>query len=314
MNADFATREKIAAVERLIRPHIRRTPVIEARGEEFGFPGVLLVFKLELCQHAGAFKARGAFANLLLRKPGPAGVAAASGGNHGAAVAFAAQQLGLKARIFVPATSSPAKIARIRRYNAALEIGGERYADAAAACADYASKTGALNIHPYDAPETILGAGTTGMEFDEQASTLDTVLVAVGGGGLVAGVSAWFRGGARVIGVEPELSPCLHRALAAGAPVDAPAGGLAGDSLGASRIGALAFAVAGPRIAGSVLVADEAIRAAQKALWATLQVAAEPGAAAPLAALLSGAYKPETGEVLGLVISGGNTTAVDFDR
>ncbi len=313
MDTAFASRARIADVERLIRPHIRRTPVLESEGADFGLDGVTLVFKLELCQHAGAFKTRGAFANMLLRKPGKAGVTAASGGNHGAAVAYVAKKLGMPARIFIPKTSSPAKIARIRSYGAELVLGGERYQDSVADSDAYADETGALNFHAYDAEETILGAASVALEFEEQAPGLDAVLVAVGGGGLIAGICAWYDGRARVVGAEPELSPCLNRALAAGERVDSPSGGVAADSLGASRVGALPFAIVKDRLHDSVLVSDDAIVAAQKALWTTIQIVAEPGAATALAALLSGAYKPGKGERVGVILSGGNTTAVNFN-
>ncbi len=197
--------------------------------------------KLELTQHSGSFKARGAFANLLMREVPPAGVAAASGGNHGAAVAYAARQLGHKARIFVPEISSPAKIARIRGYGADLAVGGKVYAEALAACEAYIAETGALSVHAFDQVETMLGQGTVGLELERQVPDLDTLLVAVGGGGLIAGIAAWYEGKVKVVGVEPRLAPTLSMALAAGRPVDAPAGGLAADSLAPKRIGELVF-------------------------------------------------------------------------
>ena len=308
------TRERIAETETLIRPHIRRTPVIEVAGEDFGLAGAALVFKLELLQHAGAFKARGAFANLLLREIPHAGVAAASGGNHGAAVAYAAMKLGHRATIFVPEICSPPKIARIRSYGADLVVSGARYADALAACEAHVAETGALNVHAYDATETILGAGSLAKELAEQAGSLDLILAPVGGGGLIAGLAGWHRGATRLVGVEPEAAPCLHRALAAGAPVDAPVGGIAADSLGAKRIGTLPFRLAQAHVAASVLVSDAAIAGAQRMLWERLQTAAEPGGATAFAALLAGAVGYEPGDRIGVVISGGNTVAVDFDR
>lgn len=313
-DAEFATRERIAETERLIRPHVRRTPVIDIDGAGLGLKGAVVTLKIEAAQHSGSFKARGAFANLLLRDIPSAGVAAASGGNHGAAVAFAARKLGARARIFVPEISSPAKIDRIRSLGADLVIGGARYQDAADACLAYAEKSGALNIHPYDAPETILGAASLGLEFESQAPDVDAILVAVGGGGLIAGVSAWYGDAAKIIAAEPEACPSFNRALAAGAPVPSPAGGYAGDSLGASRIGAISFAVARRHVAASLLVSDEAIRDAQEMLWSVARIVAEPGAATPFAALLSGAYKPARGEKIGVVISGANTTAVSFSQ
>jgi threonine dehydratase len=311
---DNIHRDAIAAAYKLIRPHVRRTPVVEANGADFRLDPVALTFKLELMQHAGAFKTRGAFANLLMRKVPPAGVCAASGGNHGVAVSYAAMKRGVRAKIFLPTVSSPAKIARIREYGADLSIGGDLYADALAASETYVAQTGALAVHAFDQAETLLGQGTVGLELEEQAPHLDTLLVAVGGGGHIGGIAAWHASRIKVIGVEPELSPTLERALAAGCPVDAPAGGIAADSLAPRRVGELNFAIARRHVAGVVLVTDEAIRQAQKALWEKLRVVAEPGGATPFAALLSGRYRPQPGERVGVMISGGNTTAVDFDR
>jgi threonine dehydratase len=308
------TREAIATTYTRIAPYIRRTPVIEVAALDFGLSGAPLVLKLELTQRSGSFKARGAFANLLLRDVPAAGVAAASGGNHGAAVAYAAMQLGHKARIFVPEISSPAKIARIRSYGADLAVGGDVYAVALAACEAYVAATGALPVHAFDQVETMLGAGSVGLEFESQAPGLDTVLIAVGGGGLIGGVSAWYAGRVKVVGVEPELAPTLTRALAAGRPVDAPAGGIAADSLAPRRIGELVFPIARRHVPQTVLVADDAIAAAQQTLWETLRIVAEPGAAAPMAALLSGAYVAAPGERVGVLVSGANTTAVAFTR
>jgi threonine dehydratase len=306
------TRASIAQIYDRIRPYIRRTPVLAVDGADFGLGGVPLTLKLELTQHAGSFKTRGAFANLLTRDVGPAGVAAASGGNHGAAVAYAAAKLGHKARIFVPEISSPAKIARIRSTGADLVVGGAIYAEALTACQAYVAASGALDVHAFDQAETMLGQGTLGLELDEQAPDLDTLLVAVGGGGLIGGISAWYENRIKVVAVEPEASPTLNMALAAGAPVDAPAGGIAADSLAPKRIGTQVFPIAQAFVARSVLVSDEAILAAQRALWDRARVLAEPGASAPLAALLSGAYVPVKGERVGVLVSGGNTTAAVF--
>jgi threonine dehydratase len=308
------TRDAITAAYRLVRPHIRRTPVVEANGSDFGIDPIALTFKLELLQHAGAFKTRGAFANLLMRKVPPAGVVAASGGNHGVAVAYAAMKLGVPAKIFLPTISSPAKIARIRDYGADLVVGGELYADALAASEAFVAQSGALAVHAFDQTETLLGQGSVGLELDEQAPGLDTLLVPVGGGGLIGGIAAWYAGKIKVIGVEPEAAPTLSRALAAGRPVDAEAGGIAADSLAPRRVGELMFPIAQRHVARVVLVTDEAIRQAQKALWSTLRIVAEPGGAAAFAALLFGRYRPQAGERVGVLISGGNTTAVDFDR
>jgi len=309
-------RAAIAETEKLIRPHIRRTPVVVVGPRDLGLEGpeFQLLLKLEQLQHAGSFKARGAFNNLLSRKVPRSGVVAASGGNHGAAVAYAAVQLGIPARIFVPAISSPAKIARIRAYKADLVIGGERYADALAASEAWMRESGALPIHAYDAPETIRGAGTVGLELESQAPNLDTVLAGVGGGGLIAGIAAWYAGQARVIGVEPEACPTLHAALEAGRPVDVTVSGVAADSLGARSIGAEIFPIVRAHVAKALLVTDDAIRNAQRALWDALRLVVEPGAATALACLLSGTYVPRAGERVGIVLSGANTTAVDFDR
>jgi threonine dehydratase len=312
--ADNIGREDIAAAERLIRPHIRRTPAVEIDGADFGLGPAPIAFKLELLQHSGSFKARGAFANLLMRKVPRAGVAAASGGNHGAAVAYAAMRLGLPARIFVPAISSPAKIARIRDYGADLVVDGERYADALAASEAWVAQSGALPVHAFDQRETLLGQGTIGLELEEQLPKLDTLLVAVGGGGLIAGIAACYAGRIRVVGVEPEAAPTLTRALAAGRPVDAEAGGIAADSLAPRRIGELVFPIAQRFVDPVILVADAAIRQAQEALWKGLRVVAEPGGAAAFAALLSGRYRLAAGERVGVLVSGGNTVAVDFGR
>jgi threonine dehydratase len=311
---DVITAERIGAVEQRIRPYIRRTPVIELDGADVGFPEASVYCKLEMMQHAGSFKARGAFTNLLMRQIPTVGVAAASGGNHGAAVAYAAMRLGIPARIFVPSISSPAKIARIRDYGAELVVGGERYADALAASEAWIAESGALAVHAFDQDETLLGQGTLGLELEQQAPTLDTVLVAVGGGGLIGGIAAWYAGRTKVVGVEPEGSPTLFRAFEAGKPVDAETRGVAADSLAPRRVGERCFAIARRYVSGVVLVDDDAIRAAQAALWGMLRVVAEPGGAAAFAALLSRRYQPRAGERVGVVLSGGNTTAVDFSR
>jgi threonine dehydratase len=305
-------REAITHADSLIRQHIRRTPIVEVQGADFGLGAAALILKLELLQHSGSFKARGAFANLLMRPVPPAGVVAASGGNHGAAVAFAANKLGIPARIFVPVVSSAAKIDRIRRYRADLVVTGERYADALAASQEWAAQSGALTIHAYDQPETLLGQGTVGLELEEQCPKLDVLLVAVGGGGLIGGIAAWFGGRLRIIGVEPGAAPTLYRALQAGRPVDTEAGGIAADSLAPRRVGELMFPFAQKYVERVLLVSDEAILQAQAALWNVLRVVAEPGGAAALAALLSGQYKPQPGERVGVLVCGGNTTAVDF--
>src|SRR5882762_6149724 len=312
---DSVNRERIAEIEKIIRPHVRRTPVIDLDGREFGLggPGPLnLTLKLELFQHSGSFKARGAFTNLLTREVPPAGVVAASGGNHGAAVAFAAMKLGIPAKIFVPSVASPAKIQQIQAYGADLVIGGERYADALLASEAWISHSGALPIHAFDQVETLLGQATVGLELEQQAPKLDTLLVSVGGGGLIAGIAAWYCGKIKIVGVEPELAPTLTRAFAAGRPVDAEAGGIAADSLAPRRVGELVFPIAKQFVSGTVLVSDEALREAQRTLWKNLRIVAEPGGAAAFAALLSGRYVAQPNERIGVLICGGNTTAVDF--
>lgn len=305
-------REAIAEAEARIRPHVRRTPVMTVAAEDLGLDGRPLTFKLEFLQHTGSFKPRGAFTNLVGRAVPPAGVVAASGGNHGAAVAFAARRLGVPARIFVPSIASAAKIDRIRSYGADLVVGGDRYADALAASEAWTAESGALPVHAYDAPGTLIGQGTVGLELEAQAPDLDTLLVAVGGGGLIGGIAAWFAGRLAVVGVEPELAPTLTAALEAGRPVDAPAGGIAADSLAPRQVGALMFPIAARHVARTVLVADEAIRDAQRALWDGLRIVSEPGGAAAVAALLSGRYRPAPDERVGVLLCGANTTAVDF--
>src|SRR6202046_3468383 len=306
------TRERIKATEAVIRPFVRRTPLVQADMADFGLPPGPLTFKLEFLQHSGSFKARGAFANLLLRKPPPAGVIAASGGNHGVAVAHAAHRLGVPATIFVPDVASPAKQARIKGYGANLVIAGSLYADALAASETHIEKTGAMPIHAYDQAETLLGQGSVGIELEQDAPEVDTLLVAVGGGGLIGGIAAWYGRNIRLIAVEPEAAPTLHTALRAGRPVDAPAGGIAADSLAPRRVGGLMFPIARDNVADVVLVTDDAIRQAQEALWSNLRVVTEPGGAAAFAALLSGRYKPAAGERVAVLLCGANTTAVRF--
>jgi threonine dehydratase len=312
--ANTVSPEHIARYEKLIRPYVRRTPVIKIDAADVGLKPSALCLKLELFQHSGSFKARGAFANLLTRKVPAVGVVAASGGNHGAAVAYAAMRLKVPAKIFVPVVSSPAKVQRIREYGADLVIEGDRYADALAASEAWVQKTGAMPIHAYDQDETMLGQGTIGLELDEQVPEIDTLLVSVGGGGLIAGIAAWYAGRIKVIGVEPIAAPTLTKALSAGGPVDAEAGGLAADSLAPRRIGERVFPIAKKYVHRVALVTDDAIMDAQKALWQVLRVVAEPGGAAAFSALLCGAYKPRIGECVGVIVSGGNTTAIDFDR
>ena len=306
--------ESISITEQVIRPYIRRTPVVQVNGSDFSLDAAQVALKLELLQHTGSFKPRGAFANLLTRDVPAAGVVAASGGNHGVAVAYAAKVLGRPAAIFVPTISSESKIDRIRSYGAHLVITGDRYADALAASERWAEQSGAMQVHAYDNRETLLGQGTVASELQVQCGDIDTLLVAVGGGGLIGGVAAWYRGRVKLIGVEPEHAPTLEHALRAGRPVNAPAGGIAADSLAPARVGSMMFPLAQAYVDRVVLVTDSAIVEAQQRLWHVLRIAAEPGGATAFAALLSGRYRPERNERLGVVICGGNTTAVSFGR
>lgn len=307
------TSDDVRSAYTRIAGHVRRTPAIRVEPDAFGLdPDVHITLKLELMQHAGSFKPRGAF-NTLLSRPVPAvGIAAASGGNHGAAVAYAAARLGHRATIFVPETSAPVKIARIKGYGADVRVGGARYADAAARCAEHVAASGALDVHPYDAPETIAGQGTVGLEWEVAAPELDTLLVAVGGGGLIAGIAAWYDGRVKVVGVEPEGSRCLHAALAAGEPVDVEVDSVAADSLGAKRTGALVFEIARRRVDHVALVPDAAIQATQHLLWKQLRIAAEPGGATALAALVARRYVPAAGEKVGVLVCGANVDLAAF--
>jgi threonine dehydratase len=312
METAAVNRETIAATYELIRPHVRRTPMIEVDAADFALAGRPIVFKLELLQHTGSFKPRGALASLLSRPVPAAGVVAASGGNHGLAVAFAAHKLGVPARIFVPNVSAATKRDRIRELGADLVIAGERYADALAASREFAAVSGAMEIHAFDQPETLLGQGTVGLEIERQCAGLDTLLVAVGGGGLIGGMAAWFAGRVRLVAVEPRTAPTLFRAREAGRPVDAEAGGIAAESLAPRQVGQLMFPLAQKYVEQAVLVEDDAIRDAQRVLWRVMKVASEPGGATAFAALLSGAYRPAAGERVGVVLCGSNTDAVKF--
>jgi threonine dehydratase len=294
---------------------IRRTPILETDSPVGGAPPLSL--KLECLQATGSFKARGAFHNLLTRPTAEAGCATASGGNHGAAVAFAAQKLGIRARVFVPEMAPTAKIAKIKAYGAEAIIGGASYAEAQQRCDAYVAETGALAIHPYDAVETIAGQGTLALEWEEDLERLglkklDTVLVAVGGGGLISGVAAWFQGRVKVVGVEPKGSRALDAALEANGPVDVAVKSLAADSLGAKRVGELNFDIARKFVSQVVLVEDIAITEAQRRLWSDLSVIAEPGGAAAFAAIASGAYRPEPGERVGVLVCGANADLKAF--
>jgi threonine dehydratase len=314
------TPDEIEQTYETIRPYVRRTPVLAVDPDDLGgelagdgAAGPRLSLKLEQLQCAGSFKARGAFTNLLLRDVPAAGVAAASGGNHGVAVAYAAHRLGIPAKIFVPSISAPAKIERIRQLGADLVVTGDRYADALAAAEDHIARSGALSVHAFDQRETLLGQGTAGLELAQQVERLDTVLVPVGGGGLIGGIAAYLGKDARVVGVEPEGAPTLFRAREQGRPVDAPAGSIAADALAPRRIGELVFPITQNYVDDVLLVSDDAIRAAQARLWQAFRIAAEPAASVGVAALLTGAYRPAPDEHVAVVISGANLTLPGLD-
>ncbi len=322
MLAGVISRDDIRTTYDAIRPYIRRTPVIQLDLSDLDPAGPALpavTLKLEQMQCAGSFKARGAFANLLLRDVPPAGVVAASGGNHGVAVAYAAHRRGVPARIFVPTVSAPAKMERIRQLGAELVVTGERYADALAAAQAWEESSGAMSVHAFDQRETLLGQGTLALELAGQlqgqldGGDLDTVLVPVGGGGLIGGIAAWFVGSVRVIGVEPDGAPTLTRARAEGGPADAPAEGVAADALAPRRVGELVFPITQAYVEDVVLVDDASILAAQRALWQAARIAAEPAASVGIAALLTGAYKPAPGEQVAVVISGANMAPAQLD-
>jgi len=305
---DGLRRSDISRVHDIIGPYIRQTPVLHANGSDSGLDPFPLTLKLEFMQHAGSFKARGAFANLLTRPIPPSGVVAASGGNHGVAVAYAAMRLGIPAKIFVPTVASPEKIARIRAYGADVVVTGERYADALEASEGYVAQSRAMAIHAYDQTETLLGQGTLARELADQVPGPTTMLIAVGGGGLIGGVAAWYADKKpRIIGVEPVEAPTLTEALKAGRPVDAPAGGVAADSLAPRRVGELMFPIAQRYVDRVILVEDEDIVRAQDVLWDVFRLAVEPGGAAAFAALLSGQYTPSSDEHVVVVLCGANT-------
>jgi threonine dehydratase len=299
------TRADIERAYGVISPWIRRTPVLAVAGRDLGVAVESVTLKLETQQRAGSFKIRGAFTNLLTRKIPPAGVVAASGGNHGAAVAYAAGVLGIPARIFVPKTAAPLKIERIRSAGAQVEVEGAGYADALARSEQWIASSGALAIHAFDQPETIQGQGTLALEVEEQVPDVDTVLLGVGGGGLLSGIAIWFGGSKRIIGVEPELSPTLTRALEAGGPVDAPTDSFA-TSLSPRRIGELVYPIVSRLTDKPILVTDAEIVAAQRAIWDAIRIWPEPEGAAAFAGLHAGRYQPGRGERVVVVVSGGN--------
>jgi threonine dehydratase len=299
-------RATIAAAAARIQGLVRHTPVLSVSKSEFATEHPVSL-KLELLQHAGSFKPRGAFNRLLSAKIPSAGVIAASGGNHGAAVAYAARALGVPAEIFVPANTPATKIDRIASYGAKVITGGAAYAEAYQACQQRQRQTGALDVHAYDHADVLAGQGTTARELEHDAPDLTHILVATGGGGFIGGIAAWYAGSAQIVSVEPETCPTLHNALQAGEPVDVAVSGLAADSLGARRCGSLMFEVAKHHVSAAVLVTDEAIRAAQVMLWDRFRLIAEPGGATAAAALLSGAWAPPTGARIGIIVCGANT-------
>lgn len=305
------SRTEIQDAGRRIATHVRRTPVLPLEEKAFGIDARVF-FKLECLQHTGSFKPRGAFNCILNSKIGEAGVIAASGGNHGAAVAYAAHKLGHRAEIFVPVITPQNKVDRLRQYSAAITIIGNNYSEALAASTQRALETNAVVIHAYDDARVLAGQGTLGMELEEQVRGLDSVLIAVGGGGLIGGVAAWYQDRVRVIAVEPERAPTLHKALAAGHVVDVEVGGVAADSLGARRVGELMFPIAQKFVHRSLLVSDEQIVEAQLVLWQQLRLVTEPGGATAFAALLCGVYKPHPGERVGVVMCGSNADLAKF--
>jgi threonine dehydratase len=289
--------DDVEQAARRIAPYARRTPVLEHAG---------VTLKLELLQHAGSFKTRGAFNRLLTETLPESGVLAASGGNHGAALAYAASRLGVRAEVLIPSTSPVIKRRLIERLGAVVTVVEGYYDDAQRVADERQHVTGALMIHPLDHPATVAGQGTMGRELDEQVGGLDTLLVATGGGGFTAGQAAWFQDRVKIVSVEPVATQCLRAALLAGRPVDVEVGGVAADSLGAGRIGAVPWEVVRRYVDEAVVVDDDAIRAAQRSIWDDLRLVAEPGGATAWAALQSGAYQPERGERVAVAICGSN--------
>ncbi|PLS22879.1 threonine/serine dehydratase [Neptunicoccus cionae] len=300
---------EITAAYQRVAPHVLRTPVLEIDGFGLGYPVSL---KLEQVQHTGSFKARGAFNTLLSLDVPKAGLVAASGGNHGAAVAYAAQKLGHRAKIFVPELAGPAKIALIERCGADLEVVGGVYANALTAAQAYEAETGAMQVHAYDANPTVAGQGTVALEWEEQGLDADTVLIAVGGGGLIGGAMAWLGKRRKIVAVEPVLAPTLNAALAAGEPTQVDVSGVAANALGAGKIGQICFDLARETQVESVLVPDDAILTAQAALWKETRQLVEPAGATALSALMCGAYKPAPGEKVAVLLCGSNLTEDPF--
>ena len=287
---------------------LRQTPLWKLPSAAFGLaaPGVEVWLKLEHMQVSGSFKARGMMNRLLANDIPESGVIVASGGNAGIATAAAAKALGVRCQVFLPGVSPEAKRARLRALGAEVVVVGELYPDALAACLARQKETGALLTHAYDQPEVVAGAGTLGQEIEAQGGLPDSVLVSVGGGGLIGGLAGWFEKRARVVALEPEKAPTLYRARQAGEPVDVDVGGIAADSLGARRIGAISWDITQEYVQDALLLSDESIRAAQQWLWKEMKLAVEPAAALPLAALQTGAYLPREGEKVCLIVCGAN--------
>jgi threonine dehydratase len=303
-------RTEITAASGRISDYIRRTPILTVPNN-FGHGEISM--KLEFLQRTGSFKARGAFNTLLSNDIPAAGVAAASGGNHGAAVAYAAQRLGVVANIFVPEISNAAKVEAIRSCGAELHIGGARYFQAQRRCDEFIAKSGALRVHPFDALSTIAGQGTIGMEWESDGPAIDTVLVASGGGGLVAGIAAWWADKVKVVSVEPEGSQALNAAFKAKGPVDVNVESVAADSLGASNVGALVYDICRQSVSETLLVEEDAIMRTQRHLWSEYRIAVEPGGAVALSALLSGIYRARAGERIGVLVCGANVELVTLN-
>lgn len=308
---DQITRAAIEATAQKIAPYVRETPIMDVTLSGVTLPVAL---KLELFQHTGSFKARGAFSTVIGRDIPKVGLAAASGGNHGAAAAYAAQVAGVPAHIFVPGISAPAKVARIKSYGAVIDQEGATYYEALEKCNRFITETGALSVHAYDAVPTLLGQGTLGREIQRQLPDIDTLLVAVGGGGLIGGIAGWYRGDVRIVGVEPETCNTLHASLKAGERVKVTVSGVAADSLGASFPGELMFPLAQQFIERVALVDDEEIRMAQRWLWDHARIITEPGGATAFAALLSGAYRPQKDERICVILCGSNTDPETFAK
>lgn len=302
----LVTRSDIEAAAGCIAGGVRDTPMLVPGPDLFGLDAAVAL-KLELLQHTGSFKPRGALHRARTSEIPEAGLIAASGGNHGLAVAWVAQQLGVPGEIFVPEVSPPAKVDKIRKLGATVHVTGALYADALAACRERQRESGALDIHAYDHVDTIAGTGTIGLEIERDLPSVDTVLVSLGGGGLASGVAAWFTGtDTTVVVVEPAKSRCFAAAVAAGEPVDVPVAGVAADSLGAPKIGATNWRALTAANAQSITVTDDAIRDAQRRFWAETQLVVEPGGATAAAALWSGAYAPRAGESVAVIVCGAN--------